>query len=117
MTDVVARLIKLKPNVMENVEAWKNELSARKDEAIDTLKHEGVSLESWFHVNIEGEDFLMVFMRTDDIEHAFAVGKQSTAAIDQVHKAFKQNWAKGYHAMLLLDLENTEKCGLSKPID
>lgn len=24
MTDVVARLIKLKPNVMENVEAWKN---------------------------------------------------------------------------------------------
>jgi hypothetical protein len=24
MTDVVARLIKLKPDVMENLEAWKN---------------------------------------------------------------------------------------------
>ena len=52
--DVGAVLIKLKANSMQNVEAWQAELNARKAEAIETLKAEGVFVESWFHVALDG---------------------------------------------------------------
>lgn len=52
--DVGAVLIRLKPNSMSNVAAWQAELNARKNEAIETLKAEGVFVESWFHVELEG---------------------------------------------------------------
>ena len=35
--DVGAVLIKLKPDVLDQVEQWQNEMNARKDEAIETL--------------------------------------------------------------------------------
>ena len=59
MTDVGAVLIQLKLDSMANVEAWQKELNVRKDEAIETLKAEGVFVESWFHVELEGRDYLI----------------------------------------------------------
>lgn len=50
--DVGAVLIKLKPDTLDHVEAWKKELNERKDEAIETLRAEGVHVESWFHFGI-----------------------------------------------------------------
>ncbi len=44
--DVGAVLIKLKTNSMQNVKAWQAELNTRKTEAIETLKAEGVCVES-----------------------------------------------------------------------
>lgn len=70
MMDVGTVLIKLKPNTMPNVEAWQKELNARKDEAIETLKAEGVSVESWFHVVLEGQDYLIAYMRAENIVKA-----------------------------------------------
>ena len=106
--DIGAALIKLKPNTATNVEAWRAELEQRKDEAIETLKAEKVFIESWFHVELEGDDYLMVFMRAKDIAYAQQVGKNSQFDIDKVHKQFKSNWAKVYPAKLLIDLENDE---------
>lgn len=106
MMDVGAVLIKLKPNSMQNVDAWKTELNTRKAEAIDTLKAEGVFIESWFHVEIEGTDYLIAYMRAEDIAKAHKIGRESQFPIDAMHKAFKQNWEKGYKATLLVDLEN-----------
>lgn len=104
--DIGAVLIKLKPNTMSNVDAWQTELNARKDEAIETLKAEGVFVESWFHVHLEGHDYLIAYMRAEDIAKAQQIGRESQLAIDAMHKAFKQNWEKGYKATLLVDLEN-----------
>lgn len=105
--DVGTVLIKLKPNTMPNVEAWQKELNARKDEAIETLKAEGVSVESWFHVVLEGQDYLIAYMRAENIVKAQQIGRESQFPIDAIHKAFKQNWERGYKATLLVDLDNS----------
>lgn len=106
--DVGAVLIKLKTNSMQNVKAWQAELNTRKTEAIETLKAEGVCVESWFHVELEGQDYLVAYMRADDIQKAQQIGRESQFPIDAMHKAFKQNWERGYKATLLVDLENAE---------
>ena len=105
--DVGAVLIKLKANSMQNVEAWQAELNARKFEAIETLKAEGVFVESWFHVELEGQDYLIAYMRAEDIAKAQQIGRESQFPIDAMHKQFKQNWEKGYKATLLVDLDNS----------
>lgn len=109
MTDVGAVLIQLKPDSMPNVEAWQTELNARQDEAIETLKVEGVRVESWFHVALEGKDYLIAYMCAEDIAKAQQIGRESSFPIDAMHKQFKTNWAKGYQATLLVDLENMDK--------
>ena len=104
--DVGAALIKLKPNSLSNVEAWKKELQDRKEEAIETLKAEGVFVESWFYIELDGQDYLLAYMRANDIAHAQKVAKLSPFDIDKIHKKFKENWEKGYPAKLLIDLDN-----------
>lgn len=102
--DVGAVLIKLKPNVLDHVDSWKNELNERKQEAIETLRAENVSIESWFHVSLQGQDYLIAYMRAEDIARAQEIGRNSQFPIDQVHKAFKQNWEKVIPATLVIDL-------------
>lgn len=106
MMDVGAALIKLKPNSLSNVDAWKAELLERKEEAIETLKAEGVYVESWFHIELDGQDYLLAYMRANNIAEAQKIGKNSSFDIDKVHKKFKENWEKGYSLKLLIDLEN-----------
>lgn len=104
--EVGAALIKLKSNSLSKVDAWKKELQGRKEEAIETLKAEGVYVESWFHIELDGQDYLLAYMRANDITHAQEVAKTSIFDIDKVHQKFKENWEKGYSAKLLSDLEN-----------
>lgn len=68
--DVGAVLIKLKQDSLINVEAWKREIEQRKDEAIQTLQAEGVTIESWFHLELDGNNYLIAYMRANDIAHA-----------------------------------------------
>ena len=105
--EVGAVLIKLKVNSMHNVEVWEKELNSRKADAIETLTAEGVSVESWFHVEIEGQDYLIAYMRAENIAKAQQIARESQFAIDQVHRQFKMNWEKVVPAKLLVDLENT----------
>lgn len=88
--DVCAALIKLKPDSLSNINTWKQELQDRKEEAIQTLKAEGVYIESWFHIELEGQDYLLAYMRADDIAHAQNVAKTSPFDIDKVHKNSKR---------------------------
>lgn len=106
--DVEAHLIKLKIDRMQHVAAWQKELNSRKDEAIATLKNEGVHIESWFHFQIEGSDYLMIYMRSHDMQQTRQAFKNSTYDIDQYHQAFKQNWDKGIKGTLLVDLLNED---------
>ena len=84
--DVGAVLIKLKQDTLANVDAWKIEIEQRKDEAIQTLQAEGVTIESWFHLELDGNNYLIAYIRS--------------------HKQFKQNWERIIPATLLVDLEN-----------
>lgn len=105
--DVVAALIKLKPNSQDRVREWAETINRRKDEALATLSDEGVVMESWFQVKVEGQDYLLCFMRSESMEHARQAGKTSQHAIDAYHKQFQaETWVAGTNisATLLVDL-------------
>jgi len=104
--DVGAVLIQLKVAVMDDVVAWQNQLNRRKHEAIETLQAEGVHVESWFHVELDGLDYLITYTRADDIAKAHEISRKSQFAIDQVHQQFKRTWQKVIPASLLVDLHH-----------
>ncbi len=105
--DIGAVLIKLKPNTQDNLEEWRLAINKRKEEAIETLKAEGVFIESWFTVELETEIHLIAYMRAKSIPEAQKIAKSSQFDIDKVHKKFKTIWEKVYPATLLVDLDNT----------
>ena len=108
--DVGAALIKLKPNTWSKAEVWQQQFEQRKVEVIETLQAEGVTVESWFHVQIEGQDYLIAYMRAVDLVKAQQMAKTSPFEIDQVHQQFKRDcWEKVIPANLLLDLDNNEQ--------
>lgn len=102
-------LIKLKANSMADVEVWQREIQQRKAEAIQTLQAEGVTVESWFQLELNGDDYLLAYTRAKDIAYAQQVARNSVFEIDQVHRQFKQHWAQVIPAQLLVDLENNER--------
>ena len=60
--------IKLKPNSLEKVREWAQTINERKDEALATLRDEGVILETVFlDQNSEG-DFLIYVMKAGNFE-------------------------------------------------
>ena len=92
----VANLIELKPDSAADIEAWRSHIEAHRDEALQTLRNEGVAVESWFLFHLEGKDFLLAYMRADSIARAGRVAAQSTDAVDVYHRAFKEKaWVKG----------------------
>ncbi|MCH7395453.1 DUF6176 family protein [Acinetobacter dispersus] len=107
--DVGAVLIKLKAHRQAEVEAWQQEIQQRKAEAIQTLQAEGVIVESWFQLELNGDHYLLAYMRVKDIAHAQQVARNSCFNIDQVHRQFKQHWEQVIPAQLLVDLENNEE--------
>ena len=105
--EIIAGLIELKPNSMAKVEEWAKTINDRKDEATETLKDEGVMLESYFHLELAGKDYLLTYMRAESIAKAQDVVKSSQHAIDVYHQSFKnETWLKGTRAKLLVDLVN-----------
>ena len=113
--DVFASIIELKPNSLNRVEEWAITLNERADEAIATLQDEGVRTESWFHLSLDGKDYLLCYMRAKSIKKAHEVVKSSPHALDKYHQQFKKDtWAVGKYARLLVDLidnESSEQVG------
>jgi Family of unknown function (DUF6176) len=103
--DVVINIIELKPNSLDRVEEWATTLNERAEEAVETLQDEGVRIESWFHLSLDGKDYLLCYMRAESINKAHQVVKSSPHAIDAYHRQFKKDtWGVGKSARLLVDL-------------
>lgn len=105
--DVRANLIKLKKNSGERVSEWASAINARKDEAMATLRDEGVEVESWFLCSMNGDDYLLCYMRSKNMERAQQVAKASLHEIDAYHRQFKRDaWVRGSvtELPLLVDL-------------
>ena len=106
--DVIARLIQLKPNSLLRVEQWANEISARRSEALQTLKQEGVTIESYHLMKLQDIDYLLVYMRCQNIHEAMQTGSESKSEIDAFHQQFKvDTWVRGAGCVgtLLVDLD------------
>ena len=105
--DVKAYLIKLKEDSGDRVSEWASTINQRRDEALATLRAEGVEVESWFLLSLNGEDYLLSYMRSEDMERAQRVAKESFHDIDAYHQQFKRDtWVRGSvtELQLLVDL-------------
>jgi hypothetical protein len=98
-------VIELKKNSLGRVREWAAFINKHRDEALATLKNEGVTIESFFFVRIEDKDYLVSFMRAKSMEHAHEAVKHSLSKIDAYHQQFKKDaWLKGNRGELLVDL-------------
>lgn len=78
-------LIKLKPNTHEQVENWRSTIASRLDEAAATLQDENVQIESWFKIEIDGEKYLLWYLRAQSIKRVFEISMQQKHPIDKFH--------------------------------
>ncbi len=78
-------LVKLKPDSAAKVEEWRTTMAARLDEAAATLQGEDVQIESWFTVSIDGDDYLLWYLRARSIQRVFQVSRELKHPIDKFH--------------------------------
>ena len=78
-------LIKLKPGTENKVEEWRSTIASRLDEAAATLQNEDVAIESWFKIEINGEKYLLWYLRAKSIRRVFEVSMQLKHPIDKFH--------------------------------
>jgi hypothetical protein len=78
-------LIRLKPGSDARVEEWRNTIASRLEEAAATLKDEDVRVESWFTIEIQGEKYLLWYLRANSIKRVFEVSQQLKHSIDKFH--------------------------------
>jgi Family of unknown function (DUF6176) len=98
-------VIELLPNSVEKVKEWAEFLCTHRDEALESLKNEGVTVETAFVVNIEGKDYLIGYMRATKMSKVHEVVKDSTLNIDAYHQAFKKScWGNRYKGTPVSDL-------------
>jgi hypothetical protein len=109
--EVVLRLIELKPGSRDRVVAWAEYVNAHRARAIDSIKAEGVLVETWFSLSLGEKDYLLCYMRAKSMEEAQKVAAMSDNPIDAYHHQFKvDTWIRGAGAVgeLLVDLSRGE---------
>ena len=75
------------PDSLERVRAWQRELNQRPEELLATLRDEGVSIESVFIDEVNGDAYLIYYMRAIDLHESRQTARRSTHAIDEYHQA------------------------------
>lgn len=106
METVCAR-VRLKPGSRDRVREWASELRTRSGEVLETLRDEGVVIESVFLDSDEQGDFLVYYMKAHSLEEAHAVVQRSHHPIDSYHQEFKvDTWQSRTVLELLVDFEN-----------
>ena len=99
--------IKLKPGSLERAREWARAINDRRDEALATLRDEGVVLECAFLDSTADGDYLIYIMKAESFEKAKQAAENSTHSIDEYHLKFKQEtWEDGKKLETLVDLEN-----------
>ena len=78
-------LIKLKPDTEGKVEEWRSTIASRLNEAAETLQDEEVQIESWFKITIQGEQYLLWYLRAKSIQRVFEVSMKLKHPIDKFH--------------------------------
>ena len=80
-----AGLLKLKPGYEKDLEEWRGTVNSRKAEVLETLRQEQVDLECWFQIDINGEPYLLWFIRAESMAKAREIFANSEHEIDIFH--------------------------------
>ena len=106
MTEVVCVRIRLREGALPLVEAWAQTLRERREEVLETLAREGVTVESAFLERAADGDFLVYYMRARSLEEARRVGRELDLPIQAYHRGFKENaWGERTELRCLVDFE------------
>ena len=98
--------IKLKPGSVPKAREWAMVINARRDEALATLRDEGVVLECAFLDQTDDGDYLVYIMKAGSFQKAKEAAERSTHEIDDFHMKFKEEtWEDGRKLETLIDLE------------
>ncbi|WP_132058499.1 DUF6176 family protein [Halorussus amylolyticus] len=100
MVDVVLLKQKIEAEKTQRLEEWAQEVRDREAEAVETLRNEGVYAETAFVEHTDEGDFLVYYMKAEDIQRVYEAYEESSHAIDKEHQ------------QVMLDvLENGENVG------
>lgn len=83
--EYAAGLMKLKPGSEDVLASWQSTMASRVAEVRASMESEGVSVESWFKLELAGQTYLMWYMRAESMQKAVEAFQKSTASIDQFH--------------------------------
>ncbi|MEM7097892.1 MAG: DUF6176 family protein [Pseudomonadota bacterium] len=83
--EIAAGLIKVNLGAEGLVADWAKTIRERVDEALLTLRDEGVEIESWFELELAGDKYLLWYMRAASIERIWSAFAQSEHDIDHFH--------------------------------
>ncbi|MFN2454723.1 MAG: DUF6176 family protein [Pyrinomonadaceae bacterium] len=102
--------IRLKSGALDRVRAWAQTINERRDEALETLRDEGVVIESVFLDSTADGDFLIYYMRAESFDRADEVVQKSVHAIDAYHREFKRDtWIEREELKALIDLDRIQE--------
>ena len=98
--------VKLRDGSLSRVREWAAELNRRADEVLATLRDEGVVIESAFLDSTSEGDFLIYYMKAENLERAREVGRTSAHPIDEYHHQFqRETFESGKQLELLVDFD------------
>lgn len=96
--------IRLREGSLPRVEEWARTLMARREEVMETLRREGVTVESAFLERAGDGDFLVYYMRARSLEAAHAAARGMDLPIQAYHDAFKRDaWVERTPLRCLVD--------------
>lgn len=97
---------KIAKDSLNEVRFWFESLKSRMEETMETLKNEGVIVESAF-LDKQGDDFYLIYyLKAENINKAYEVFENSTSPIDMYFKKCWKKYCKGRIVLEeLLDLE------------
>jgi hypothetical protein len=90
MAEIRCVRIKLKPNSLNRVHDWADELKKRKKEVLEALAAEGVKLEAAFLEKASDGNYLISVITADDLAKADEVTRGSDRPIEEFHREFKK---------------------------
>jgi hypothetical protein len=98
--------LRLKPGSLPRVREWAAELTRRRDEVMATLRDETVRVESAFLESGPDGDFIVYYMRVDDLETSRRAVESSPHPIDAYHRAVMREIVESRRALTpLFDFE------------
>lgn len=93
--------------MLSKVYEWKKYLNNNKEEVIESLKQEGVFLESVFLDKQGDENYLIYYMKFQDQEKGKAAFENSKLNVDKYHAQFKKEvFEKSTELELLVEFIN-----------
>lgn len=97
---------KLKKDSIHQVRKWFDTLKERIVETKESLKNEGIVVESAF-LDKCGEDyFIIYYLKAEDIQRAYDVFEKSTLAIDDYYKKCWKTYCEGREVLEeLIDID------------